>query len=664
MSTISKTILTDVQYKSMANAIRALTIDAVEKAKSGHPGMPLGMADFCTLLFSEFVKFNPQDPKWPDRDRVVLSAGHGSMLLYSLFYLLGYKDINIEDIKQFRQIHAKTAGHPEYGALSAIETTTGPLGQGIANAVGMAIAEKKLNAKFGDQYIDHHTYVICGDGCMMEGITQESVSLAGHLNLNKLILIFDDNKISIDGSTSLTISDDYQKKFEACNWNYIKVNGHDFNQIRAALFKAKRSDKPTIIAAETIIGFGSPGKAGTEKCHGSPLGSQEAELTKKKLGWSSKPFEIPEDILELWRSRYIASQNKYDKWQKEARQVVQGYLYQDNDFLVKESIIKLKNQLDIQRTESTRKTSGKVINEIERVLEQLIGGSADLSESNCTKANKMQYLMKDNFHGNYIYYGIREHAMLGIMNGISLHKGFIPYGGTFLVFSDYLRPSIRLACMMKQQVILLLTHDSIALGEDGPTHQPVEQLASLRAIPGLLVFRPADYNETIECWELALLNKDSPSVIILTRQNVPVVRKNIDAKNFTLYGAYIIKESVSAVPMVTIYSTGSEVALAIEVAQMLEDIKVSTRVVSMPCWEIFEKQSEDYKREILSNTGIKVAIEAGIKMGWERYVGEDGIFIGMNDYGISGPTSDLLQYFGFTKENIFKIINDRMIKGI
>ncbi len=636
----------------MANAIRALSIDAVQKANSGHPGMPMGMADVMTVLYSEFINFNPSDPAWPNRDRLVLSAGHGSMLLYSLLYLTGYQSPTLEDIKKFRQLHAKTAGHPEYGLIEAVETSTGPLGQGIANAVGMAIAERKLASKFGNDQIDYHTYVVCGDGCLMEGISHEAISLAGHLKLNKLVLIHDDNQISIDGPTSLTISDNYKERFLSYNWNYIEINGHDYAQIRAALFKAKRSDKPTLIAARTKIGFGSPSKQGSEKSHGAPLGFDEIKLTKQKLDWPLDEFLVPDDIMDLWRSRHKRCISDYQKWQNNIDHSL-------NTFLSSQSFVDLQKNLDClkdkyytqNKPEASRKTSGSVIEFLNDYTDKIIGGSADLSGSNNTLSPQMRAITKDNFAGNYLYYGVREHAMVAIMNGIALSKAYLPYGGTFLVFSDYCRPSIRLAALMKQQIILVMTHDSIGLGEDGPTHQPIEHLASLRAMPNLYVLRPADAIETIECWQVALLLSKAPSVLSLSRQDLPLLREKESSENLSAKGAYILKNT-GIKPAVTIIATGSEVLIAIQASKKLEEENITTRVVSMPCMEIFEEQDEIYKKSVIDCSSFKVVIEAACKFGWDKYLGADGAFVGISSFGESAPADDLYNYFNITVDDV------------
>lgn len=621
-------------YRQMANAIRFLSIDAIEKANSGHPGMPMGMADVVTMLYAEFLKFDPKSPSWYNRDRFILSAGHGSMLLYSLLYLTGYEDICIEDIKQFRQLNSKAAGHPEHQLLAGVETTTGPLGQGLANAVGMAIAEKLLAAK--DPEVDYHTYVIVGDGCLMEGISQEAISIAGHLNLNKLIILFDDNKISIDGPTNLTVSEDSLARFQASGFNVQSIDGHDFDQIRAALFKARRSDKPSLIACRTIIGYGSPNKAGTEHCHGAALGKNEVEEVRKRLNWSHPPFEIPDDLLQKWRKlgkKSDANKNFtkfFPNWE--------------------ETINKVKRDLS-DKNISTRKASGLILEALSEMIPALIGGSADLTGSNNTKPNSFEAISANNFKGRYIHYGVREHAMAAIMNGLSLTNCFIPYGGTFLVFSDYMRPAIRLSALMELQVIYVMTHDSIGVGEDGPTHQPIEHLASLRAIPNLYVFRPACTAEVAECYELALKMAHTPSLFSLTRQDIKLLRKEISNENLSAKGAYIFAESENNF-QVTIFATGSEVAVAFQAKLELEKQAIGTRIVSIPCMEIFLKQDQEYRDSLIANESIKVAVEAGIRMSWEQIITSKDIFIGMSSFGASAKGEDLYNYFQITKEKI------------
>ena len=630
----------DKQYKLMANAIRFLSIDAIERSNSGHPGMPMGMADVATILFAEFLKFDPNNPKWFNRDRFILSAGHGSMLLYSLLYLTGYKDISIEDIKNFRQLGSKTAGHPEHQFLGGIETTTGPLGQGLANAVGMAIAEKIMANR--NNKTDHYTYAIVGDGCLMEGISQEAISLAGHLNLNKLIVLFDDNKISIDGPTSLTTSDDTLERFNSANWNAISIDGHDYSQIRDAIKNARNSSKPSLIACRTIIGYGAPNKEGTENCHGSALGALEVIEVRKNLKWNYPEFEIPDDILKMWRNAGVKSSNVSNINEVLPNDWNQGIEELKQNFIDKKPFI------------ATRKASGMVLKILSENIPALIGGSADLSSSNNTKPDNLKAITADDFSGRYIYYGVREHAMAAIMNGIALYKGFIPYGGTFLVFSDYCRPAIRLSALMELQVFYIMTHDSIALGEDGPTHQPIEHLASLRAIPNLYVFRPACAVEVVECYEVAIQIKNSPSLFSLTRQDVSTLR-NSSEKNLSKLGAYVISEYVHDLK-VTIFASGSEVNIALDAQVALHSEGIGTRVVSIPCFELFDQQSEVYRSNLLDNHSLKVAIESGVKQGWEKYIGRKGIFIGMDSFGASAKAEDLYEHFKITKEElIYKI---------
>ncbi|MCR9136296.1 MAG: transketolase [Alphaproteobacteria bacterium] len=654
------------KHDRMANAIRFLSMDAVEKAKSGHPGLPMGAADVATVLFSRFLKFDPKRPDWPDRDRFVLSAGHGSMLIYSLLYLLGYEDITIDEIKNFRQIGYKTAGHPEYGHAAGIETTTGPLGQGLANAVGMAIAERKLADEFGGDIVDHHTYVLAGDGCLMEGISQEAISLAGHLKLNKLIVFWDDNGISIDGSLSLSDSTDQIARFEASQWNTITVDGHDADAIAAAIESARSSDKPTMIACKTIIGFGAPNKAGTAKAHGSPLGDDEIAGVREALNWTAEPFDIPSDILDCWRLAGLRSTKERQAWEERLaasdagsrsafERRVGGEL--PGGFASAMDAYKKKLATD-KPTLATRKASEAALTVINDAVPETLGGSADLTGSNNTKTEQTDAITPDDFSGRYIHYGIREHGMAAAMNGIALHGGLIPYSGGFLIFSDYCRASIRLAALMGIRVIHVLTHDSIGLGEDGPTHQPVEQLASLRAMPNLQMFRPADATETAECWQLALQSEDRPSGIALTRQNLPTVRTEYIEENMCSYGAYDIAPASDA--DVTIFASGSEVEIALEASGKIEATGRTVRVVSVPSFEFFEQQSEDYKRAILGDSPVKVAIEAGVRQGWDRFIGNDGIFIGMTTFGASGPYKALYEHFGITADATFAAVEAKL----
>ncbi len=622
-------------------------MDAVEKANSGHPGMPMGMADVATVLFTEFLRFNPKDPNWADRDRFVLSAGHGSMLLYSLLYLTGYADMTLDEIKNFRQWGAKTAGHPEFGHASGIETTTGPLGQGITNAVGFALAERMLAARYPES-VNHYTYCIAGDGCLMEGISQEAISFAGHLKLNKLIVLWDDNGVSIDGFINLTSSENQQKRFEAAGWNTLALDGHNHDEIRAALKKAQTSDKPMMIACKTIIGFGAPKKAGTSAAHGPALGAEEIKGTREKLSWNYPPFEIPTDILTAWRKAGERSLNEYKNWRK---------LPEVADVNIGDIVAKYKAELIAkQPKEATRQSSGNALEILHPILPQLIGGSADLTGSNVTKTKTMQAVKAGDYSGSYIYYGIREHGMAAIMNGIALHGGFIPYGGTFLVFADYCRPAIRLSALMGQRMIYVLTHDSIGLGEDGPTHQPVEHMAALRAIPNLLVMRPADAVETLECWQIALESTTAPSILALSRQAVPSVRKEA-GENLCAKGGYIL--SAGQTPKITIMATGTEIAIAIEAQAKLKAEGIEADVVSMPCFELFDAQPEAYKKSVLRGK-TRVAIEAAIKQGWEKYLGDEGIFIGMEGFGASAPAPELYKQFGITSDNVVKKVKERL----
>jgi len=645
--------------KDLSNAIRFLSMDAVQKANSGHPGMPMGMADVATILFKNFLKFNPKNPNWLNRDRFILSAGHGSMLLYSLLYLTGYKSISLKDLKNFRQLNSICAGHPEYIPNSGIETTTGPLGQGIANAVGMALAEEILKKKFGKNVINHKTYVLAGDGCLMEGISHEALSLAGHLKLKNLIMLFDNNSISIDGPTSLAVSDNFKKRFESYGWDYILINGHSENQISNALKKALKAKKPTVISCKTIIGFGSPNKSGKETSHGSPLGEDEIKLVRKKLKWNHPPFEIPRKILNEWRKiggRGIKGAEKWNKKFKNKKIVQSSFL---KDFLkAKQDII---NKSEIM---ATRKSSEKIIKFLTQKNPSIIGGSADLSGSNNTKTESHQIIKPGNFKGNYIHYGVREHAMCGIMNGLALHSELIPYGGTFLIFSDYCKPSIRLSAIMKQKVIYVMSHDSIGLGEDGPTHQPIEQLSGLRSIPNLNVFRPADTTETFECWDLAAVStKNCPSVIAVSRQKVKPIRKEFTKENKCSAGAYEISRTKSEID-ITILATGSEVELAIEVSQKLAIENIYSKVISMPCHELFDIQKKEYRSKILNETKYKISIEASTTDYWKKYVGENGITFGIDNFGKSAPYKKIYEHFGLTSKNIVDKVKEMISKKL
>ena len=644
------------KHNRMANAIRFLSIDAVEKAASGHPGLPMGAADVATVLFTRFLTFDPKKPDWPDRDRFVLSAGHGSMLLYALLYLTGYEDISLDEIRNFRQLGSLTAGHPEYGHAAGIETTTGPLGQGIANAVGMAIAERKLAQEFGPDLIDHYTYVLAGDGCLMEGISQEAIALAGHLKLPKLIVFWDNNGISIDGPVAMADSTDQIARFEASGWNTIAVDGHDPDAIAAAIETAQQSDRPTMIACKTTIGFGAPNKAGTAKVHGSPLGADEVAATRAALDWSEEPFVVPADILDAWRLCGLRATTERKTWQarleacdSETRMTFNRRIAGELPGALAPAIEGFKRELaEEQPVMATRKASQAVLEVINGILPETIGGSADLTGSNNTKTSQTASITPDDFSGRYIHYGVREHGMAAAMNGIALHGGLIPYSGGFLIFSDYCRPSIRLAALMGIRVIHVLTHDSIGLGEDGPTHQPVEHLAALRAMPNLLVFRPADVTETLECWQLALESENRPSAIALTRQNLPAVRTEYVEENLCAYGAYDIAPASEAA--VTLFASGSEVEIALAAKAMLDDKGHETRVVSVPCVELFEEQTDQYKMAILGDSPVRIAIEAGVSQGWDRFIGADGVFIGMSGFGASGPYKDLYHHFGITAE--------------
>lgn len=647
-------------HADMANAIAALSMDAVEKAKSGHPGMPMGMADVATVLFRDFLRYDPKHPHWPDRDRFILSAGHGSMLLYSLLYLTGYADMTLDEIKNFRQWGAKTAGHPEYGHATGIETTTGPLGQGISNAVGFAMAERALNAEFGDALVNHTTYVIAGDGCLMEGISHEAASLAGHLKLNKLIVLWDDNQICIDGPTSMTVNDDQCARFAALGWNTMAIDGHDESAIHTAIAAAQKSDKPTLIACRTTIAKGAPTKAGKNSSHGSPLGADEIAGARKNLGWDAAPFEIPAGILASWREAAVARAAEYDAWQKrfaasDKKDAFAARMAGDLGNAWVEAVAKQKQLLaETKPKEATRVSSQNALEVLVPALPQLLGGSADLTGSNNTKTKAMVAFDAKNYAGRYVYYGVREHAMAAAMNGVALHGGFIPYGGTFLVFTDYCRPAIRLSALMEQRVIYVMTHDSIGLGEDGPTHQPVEHLAVLRAIPNLNVFRPCDATETLECWQLAVGSPKTPSILALTRQALPHQRNSYAAENMCAKGAYILREANGGKPAVVLMATGSEVMLAVEAQAQLEAKGIATRVVSVPCMELFMQQSPAYRASVLGEGVKRIAIEAAIEQGWEKLLGDNGVFIGMKSFGASAPAEVLYEKFGITTAAIVK----------
>jgi len=640
-------------HKDLSNAIRFLSIDAVQKANSGHPGMPMGMADVVTVLFKSFLKFSPKNPNWLSRDRFVLSAGHGSMLLYSLLYLTGYKSVSLNDIKNFRQLKSICAGHPEYHPGTGIETTTGPLGQGIANSVGFAIAEEILKEKLGKEIINHKTYVLAGDGCLMEGISHEAMSLAGHLKLKNLVMLFDNNSISIDGPTSLSVSDNFKKRFESYGWDYILINGHNEKEIFRALKKVQNAKKPTVISCKTKIGYGSPNKSGKASSHGSPIGEDEIKLVRQVLDWKHKPFEIPKNIFNEWKKignkgdKLEASWNKiYKKKKKTIDKVLK------NNF---SKALKLEKQNSIKENKSlaSRKSSELTLNALTKENNTLIGGSADLAGSNNTKTKHHNIIKPADFNGDYIHYGVREHAMSGIMNGLALHSKFIPYGGTFLIFSDYCKPSIRLSSLMGLRVIYVMTHDSIGLGEDGPTHQPIEQLSGLRSIPNLNVFRPADRMETIECWEIALKDSGTPSVLSLTRQNLEPIRQKYSNTNKCSFGAYEVLRTNKKINL-TILASGSEVNLAIETSHKLAKEKIYTKVISVPCQDLFDSQSKSYKQKILGETKFKVSIEAASTDCWKKYVGKEGLTFGIDAFGKSAPYKEIYKYFGLTAESIYK----------
>ncbi len=648
------------QHDRMANAIRVLAMDAVEQAKSGHPGLPMGAADIATVLFTRFLKFDPSDPAWPDRDRFVLSAGHGSMLIYALLHLLGYEQMTIDEIKRFRQVGSKTPGHPENFITVGVETTTGPLGQGLGNAVGMAIAERHLAAVCGKDIVDHYTYVLASDGDLMEGISHEAIALAGHLKLAKLIVLFDDNGISIDGALSLSDSVDQVKRFEAAGWNASRVDGHDPDALAAALEKARAADRPSMIACRTTIGFGAPTKAGTEKTHGSPLGAEEVTGARKKLGWHEQPFDVPADVRELWRTAAQRSQVERKAWQKRLNALpvdqraefdrrIAGTL--PNEEKLAAAVRAVKEKLAAAPKEiATRAASELALESLTAAIPEMVGGSADLTGSNNTKPKGMTVLSAADYSGRFIHYGVREHGMAAAMNGMALHGGIIPYSGTFLVFSDYCRPSIRLAALMDLRVIHVMTHDSIGLGEDGPTHQPIEHLASLRAMPNLLVFRPCDAVETAECWELAL-QAESPSVLALTRQNLPQLRRGFDESNRCAAGAYEIA-AADGNAQVSLFATGSEVAIAVEAQKLLQARGVRARVVSVPCFELFLALPDGERRKIIGAAPVKVAVEAAVRQGWDQIIGTDGSFVGMGGFGASAPHMDLYRLFGITPEKV------------
>jgi transketolase len=640
--------------RQLANAIRALAMDAVQAANSGHPGMPMGMADVATVLYSDYLKYDATDPHWADRDRFVLSAGHGSMLAYATLHLAGYARPTLEDIRNFRQLHSPCAGHPENFELAGVETTTGPLGQGLATSVGMAIAERHLNALYGDDLVDHRTWVIAGDGCLMEGINHEAIGLAGHLGLGRLTVLWDDNKITIDGSTDLSTSEDIPARYAATGWHVESCDGHDPADIRRAIDAALADPRPSLIACRTIIGFGAPNKQGTSATHGAPLGADEIAAARKELGWTAEPFVIPADVADAWAAFGEKGKKLHSEWndrlasnekKKEFEDRLSGKVVPGDAF---------KAYLDGLVAEppkvATRKASENTLGALTADIASLIGGSADLTGSNNTKTSSTKPLTKDDYSGRYIYYGIREFGMAAAMNGMALHGGIVPYGGTFLVFADYCRAAIRLSALQQQRVVYVMTHDSIGLGEDGPTHQPIEHLQSLRAMPNLLVLRPADAVETAECWALALAQESRPSLLALTRQNLPPLRHDV-TENLCLKGGYRLRDA-SASRKVVLVATGSEVSLAVEVAEKLEAAGHGADVVSMVSTELFDEQTAAYQADILPDDALIVSIEAGTTFGWERYTGRHGLRFGIDSFGASAPIEDLFKHFGLTADAI------------
>ncbi len=651
----------------MANAIRALAMDAVQQASSGHPGLPMGAADIATVLFTRFLKYDSRCPDWPDRDRFILSAGHGSMLLYALLHLTGYAAMPLEALRTFRQWDSPAAGHPEYDVTAGIEITTGPLGQGLASAVGMALGERMLNAHFGDDLVEHFTYVLTSDGDLMEGISHEAISLAGHLGLSRLIVLYDSNNISIDGTLDLAESGDPALRFKSAGWDVLSIDGHDPEAIAQAITASQKSAHPSLVICRTIIGYGSPAKQGTAASHGVPLGAEEIAATRKALNWPSKPFEIPNDVLDEWRLSGLRGRRLRAAWQERLKrapeELSRHFMERLAGTLPKEPWDLLedyrKELVKDQPALATRVASGQILDQLAPVLPAMVGGSADLTGSNNVRAGTQTAINAQDFSGSFIHYGIREHAMAATMNGLALHGGFIPYGGTFLVFSDYSRPSLRLAALMGLRVIHVMTHDSIGLGEDGPTHQPVEHLASLRAIPNLLVFRPADGTETVECWDIALRQKSTPSVMALSRQAVPHGRRNVAQENQCVRGAYEIAGADGAAE-VTLLATGTEVSLALEARRLLHADDHPTRVVSMPCLDLFEQQPAKWREEMLGPGTIRIAIEAAIRQGWDRYIGPEGYFIGMEGFGASAPANELYNRFGITAEAVAEAARNRL----
>jgi transketolase len=648
----------DPHLRHMANALRALAMDAVEKAKSGHPGMPMGMADIATVLFTRFLHFDPLAPGWPDRDRFVLSNGHGSMLLYGLLHLLGYPEMTMAELERFRQLGSRTAGHPERGHAAGIEVTTGPLGQGLANAVGMAIAERLLAGEFGDTVVDHRTYVFCGDGCLMEGISHEAMSLAGHLRLAKLIVLYDDNAISIDGPTALAVSDDQLERFRAHGWDAERIDGHDTDAIAAAIAHAQTSERPSLIACRTIIAFGAAEKAGTAAAHGAPLGAAEIAAARERLGWSYPPFVVPEDVRAAWREAGGRGAALRRAWEArlEALPVERcaEFRRRSHNELpggFAAAIATLRDDFRKGNAKlATRQASGMVLDALTPIVPELVGGSADLTPSNNTRAKGQREIRPGDFAGRYLHYGVREHGMAAAMNGIAAHGGLIPYGGTFLTFSDYCRPSIRLSAFSRLGVVYVMTHDSIGLGEDGPTHQPIEHLAALRAMPGLYLYRPADAIETAECWALALARRDAPSLLALTRQALPLLRRDGTAENLSARGGYVLAEAAGARD-VTLLATGSEVSIAMAAREMLAKDGIAAAVASLPCWRLFENEPGEYRERVLG-AAPRVAVEAAVPFGWERWLAPGGVFIGMTGYGASAPGEALYEHFGITAERV------------
>jgi transketolase len=660
--------MTRVDHSRMANAIRALAMDAVEKAKSGHPGLPMGAADVATVLFTQFLKFDAADPRWPDRDRFILSAGHGSMLLYALLYLTGNPDMTLDEIRNFRQLGSRTPGHPENFITPGVETTTGPLGQGVASSVGTALAERLLAAEFGDDIVDHYTYVLCSDGDLMEGVSHEALALAGHLKLSKLIFLYDDNGITIDGPISLTDNVDQVARFKAHGWNAVQIDGHDQKAIAAAIRQAQSSDRPSMIACKTTIGFGAPNKAGTSKAHGEPLGAEELAAAKKALGWNYGPFEIPDDVLQAWRNVGKQGASAHAEWRSRfdskpdalRKEFVRRVIDRKRPEGLIEAIRKLKDKLVADPpTVATRKASEMVLEAVVPVMPELLLGSADLTPSNNTRTKGLKEVTPDDFSGRYIHYGIREMGMAAAMNGISTHGGFAPAGGTFLTFTDYARPSMRIAALSHVPVVYIMTHDSIGLGEDGPTHQPVEHLAALRAMPNMRLFRPADAVETAECWQLALEKTTGPTVLALSRQSLTPVRTSASSDNLCSHGAY---ELVSAQgdAKVSLFASGSEVEIAVAAQKELAERGIAARVVSVPSLELLLAQPEDRREAVIGNAPVKVAIEAAVRFGWDAVIGPEGIFIGMSGFGASAPAKALYKHFGITAEAVVEAASKRL----